>query len=85
MRPRQLGFRKDRPCLISLIFYDRVAHLGDKGKALDVVCGAFIKVFDTVSHRILRETLAAHDLDRSSVLWVKNCLDGQAREWWGVE
>ncbi|KAJ7399367.1 hypothetical protein BTVI_115302 [Pitangus sulphuratus] len=51
------------------------------------------KVVDTVFHRILLEELAAHDLDRYTVHWVKNWLDGQAQRvvvngatssWWLV-
>ncbi|NXT95524.1 RTJK polymerase, partial [Anhinga rufa] len=37
------------------------------------------KAFDTVSHSILLEKLAAHGLDRYSLCWVKNCLDGRAQ------
>ena len=46
---------KDRSCLTNLIsFYDKVTHLVDEGKAVDVVHLAF----DTVSHSILLEKLA---------------------------
>ncbi|NWR38042.1 PO23 protein, partial [Tachuris rubrigastra] len=33
------------------------------------------KAFDTVSHSILLEKLAAHGLDRDTLCWVKNWLD----------
>ncbi|NXM05873.1 RTJK polymerase, partial [Tyrannus savana] len=37
------------------------------------------KAFDTVSHSILLEKLAAHGLDRCTLCWVKNWLDGRAQ------
>ncbi|NXH20801.1 PO23 protein, partial [Bucco capensis] len=51
------------------------------------------KAFDTVSHSILLKKLAAHGLDRCTLCWVKNWLDGQAQgvvvngaasSWWPV-
>ncbi|KAK4822234.1 hypothetical protein QYF61_011875 [Mycteria americana] len=49
--------------------------------------------FDTVSHSILLEKLAAHGLDGCTLCWVKNWLDGRAQRvvvngvyssWWPV-
>ncbi|KAK4828097.1 hypothetical protein QYF61_023459 [Mycteria americana] len=51
----------------------------DEGKAVDVVYLEFSKAFDTVSHSILLEKLAAHGLDGCTIRWVKNWLDGQAQ------
>ncbi|TRZ07979.1 hypothetical protein HGM15179_019124 [Zosterops borbonicus] len=77
IRPSQHGFRRGRSCLTNLVsFYDQVAHLVDAGKAVDVVYLDFSKAFDTVSHSILLEKLAAHGLDRSTLCWVRNWLDG---------
>ncbi|KAK4815604.1 LOW QUALITY PROTEIN: hypothetical protein QYF61_004819 [Mycteria americana] len=74
IKPSQHGFRKGRSCLTNLIsFYDKVTRLVDEGKAVDV------KAFDTVSHSILLEKLAAHGLDGCTLCWVKNCLDGWAQ------
>ncbi|GAB0175753.1 mitochondrial enolase superfamily member 1 [Grus japonensis] len=80
IRPSQYGFMKGRSCLTNLIsFYDKAIHLVDEGKAVDVVYLDFSKAFDTVSHSILLEKLAAHGLDRCILRWVKNCLDGRAQ------
>ena len=51
----------------------------DEGKAVDVVFPVFSKAFDIVSHSILLEKLVAHRLDRCTLCWVKNWLDGRAQ------
>ncbi|KAK4828802.1 hypothetical protein QYF61_000859 [Mycteria americana] len=80
IRPSQHGFRKGRSCLTNLIsFYDKVTRLVDEGKSVDVVYLDFSKAFDTVSHGILLEKLAAHGLDGWTLRWVKNWLDGRAQ------
>ncbi|KAK4823319.1 hypothetical protein QYF61_000921 [Mycteria americana] len=80
IKPSQHGFRKGRSCLTNLIsFYDKVTCLVDEGKAVDVVYLVFSKAFDTVSHSILLEKLAAHGLDGCTLCWVKNWLDGRAQ------
>ncbi|KAK4826863.1 hypothetical protein QYF61_011900 [Mycteria americana] len=80
IKPSQHGFRKGRSCLTNLIsFYDKVTRLMDEGKAVDIVYLDFSKAFDTVSHSILLEKLAAHGLDGCSLHWVKNRLDGRAQ------
>jgi len=79
IRPSQHGFMKGRSCLTSLIsFYDQLTCLVDEGKAVDVIYLDFSKAFDTVPHRILLEKLAAHGLDRCTLHWIKNCLNGRA-------
>ncbi|KAK4831199.1 hypothetical protein QYF61_016036 [Mycteria americana] len=80
IKPNQHGFRKGRSCLTNLIsFYDKVTRLVDEGKAVDVVYLDFSKAFDTVSHSILLEKLAAHGLDGCTLCWVKNWLDSRAQ------
>ncbi|KAK4828904.1 hypothetical protein QYF61_001462, partial [Mycteria americana] len=70
IRPSQHGFVKGRSCLTKLIsFYDKVTCLVDEGKAVDVVYLDFSKAFDTVSHSILLEKLAAHGLDERTLHW----------------
>ncbi|TRZ06968.1 hypothetical protein HGM15179_020139 [Zosterops borbonicus] len=51
----------------------------DVGKPVDAVYLDFSKAFDAVSHIILLDKLAAHGLDRSTLCWVKNWLDGRAQ------
>ncbi|RMC13004.1 hypothetical protein DUI87_10533 [Hirundo rustica rustica] len=76
----QHGFRRGRSCLTNLVsFYDLVTHLVDAGRAVDVVYLDFSKAFDTVSHSSLLDKLAARGLDRSTLCWVRNWLDGRAQ------
>ncbi|TRZ18418.1 hypothetical protein HGM15179_008659 [Zosterops borbonicus] len=76
----QHGFRRGRSCLTNLIsFYDQVTCLVDAGRAVDIVYLDFSKAFDTVSHSTLLEKLAAWGLDRSTLCWVRNWLDGRAQ------
>ncbi|KAK4806756.1 hypothetical protein QYF61_005552 [Mycteria americana] len=76
-----------------IVMFFRFQTLVDEGKAVDVVYLDFSKAFDTVSHSILLEKLAAHGLDGCTLCWVKNWLDGRAQRvvvngvyssWWPV-
>ncbi|KAK4808480.1 hypothetical protein QYF61_005797 [Mycteria americana] len=75
-----------------IYFYEKLTCLVDEGKAVDVVYLDFSKAFDTVSHSILLEKLAAYGLDGCTLRWVKNQLDGLAQRvvkgvkssWWPV-
>ena len=60
-------------------FYDPVTRLVGEGKAVDVVNLHFSKAFDTVSHSILLQKLAVCGLDRYTLGWVRNWLEGQAQ------
>ena len=52
----------------------------DEGRAGDVVvCLDFSKAFDTASHSILIEKLAACGLDRCTNCWVRSWLEGWAQ------
>ncbi|RMC06338.1 hypothetical protein DUI87_15769 [Hirundo rustica rustica] len=80
IRPSQHGFRRGRSCLTNLIsFYDQVTHLVDAGRAVAVVYLEFNRAFDTVSHSRVLDKLAARGLDRSTLCWVRNWLDGRAQ------
>ncbi|KAJ7404884.1 RNA-directed DNA polymerase from mobile element jockey-like protein [Pitangus sulphuratus] len=64
IKPNQHGFTQGRACLTNLIcFYEKVTHLVDEGKAAGVVYLDFSNTFDTISHSIFLEKLAAHSLD----------------------
>ena len=68
---------RGRSCLTNLIsFYDKITHLVNEEKAVDVVYLDFSKALDTFSHSILLENLAAHGLDGCTLCWVKKWLDG---------
>ena len=60
--------------LISLC--NEVTNLVDEGKAVDIVSLDFSKAFDAISHCILLQKLATSGLDRYTLCWVKNCLEG---------
>ncbi|TRZ14634.1 hypothetical protein HGM15179_012475 [Zosterops borbonicus] len=77
IRPSQHGFRRGRSCLTNLIsFHDQLTRLVDVGRAVDVVYLDCSKAFDTVSNSTLLEKLAVWGLDRSTLCWVMNWLDG---------
>ncbi|PKU39050.1 rna-directed dna polymerase from mobile element jockey-like [Limosa lapponica baueri] len=68
IRASQHGFRKGRSCLTNLIsFCDKVTCIVDEEKAMDVGYLDFIKAFDTISHSILLEKLAACGLDGNTL------------------
>ena len=69
-----------RSCLTNLIsFYDKMIHLMDEGKAMHVDYLKLSKAFDTISHSILLEKLAAHGLNGCTLHWVKSWLAGWVR------
>lgn len=47
---------KQKSCLTNLIsFYDKVTHLADQGKPVNMIFMNFGKAFDTISHSIVAE------------------------------
>ncbi|KAK4825018.1 LOW QUALITY PROTEIN: hypothetical protein QYF61_023022 [Mycteria americana] len=86
IRPSQHGFVKGRSCLTNLISScDKVTCLVDEGKAVDVVYQDFTKAFDTISHNILLEKLAAHGLDGHMLWWAQRVVvNGAKSSWWPV-
>ncbi|KAK4818033.1 hypothetical protein QYF61_004157 [Mycteria americana] len=80
IRHSQHRFTKGKSCLTNLIsFYDKVTHLVDEGKAVDVVFLDFSKAFDTVPHSTLLDTLSNYGMSGFTVCWVKNWLNGRAQ------
>ena len=80
IRPGHHKFTKGRSCLSNLIsFYACVTRLVDEGRAVDVVYLDFSKAFDTVSTVFLLGKLAADGLERYTLLWVKDWLEGCAQ------
>ena len=61
-------------------FYHLVTRLVDEGKAVDVVYLDFSKAFDTVSNSNLLQKLAVHGLNRYTLGWVRNWLEGRAQK-----
>ncbi|KAJ7427270.1 RNA-directed DNA polymerase from mobile element jockey-like protein [Willisornis vidua] len=59
--------------------WKQVTHLVDEGKAVDVACLDFSTAFDTVPHNMALVKMVAHGLERSTLCWVRNCLDGQTQ------
>jgi len=80
IRSSQHGFTKGKSCLTNLIaFYDDMTGWVDEGRAVDVVCLNFSKVFDTVSHNILIGKLRKCGLDGWTMRWTENWLNGRAQ------
>ncbi|GAB0204171.1 mitochondrial enolase superfamily member 1 [Grus japonensis] len=74
--PSQHAFMKHKSCLTNLnSFYNNITRLVDEEKAVDAVHLDISKAFDTVSHSILLEKLAACGLDGCTLYLVKNCRD----------
>jgi len=73
-------FTRGKSCLTSLIsFCDKVTHLADQGKLVDVVVLDFSKALDTVSHSVLLYKMSSTQLDSSLIHCVSNWLTGQTQ------
>ncbi|KAK4815701.1 hypothetical protein QYF61_006684 [Mycteria americana] len=71
------GFTRGKSCLTNLVsFYDKVTHLVDQGKPVDVVGLDFSKAFDAASHSILLDRMSSTQLGKSIICWVSNWLTG---------
>ncbi|KAJ7411111.1 RNA-directed DNA polymerase from mobile element jockey-like protein [Willisornis vidua] len=76
----QHRFMRGKSCLSNLIsFYDKVPHLADQGKPVDIILLDFSKAFNTVSHRILLDKMSRTQLDKHIMWWVSNQLTGRAQ------
>ncbi|KAF4803559.1 hypothetical protein TURU_015078 [Turdus rufiventris] len=74
------SIKDDKKCFYKYVNGKRNGKsLVDAGKAVDVVYLDFSRAFDTVSHSILLKKLAARGLDKDTLYWVKNWLDGWAQ------
>ncbi|KAJ7399553.1 hypothetical protein BTVI_113901 [Pitangus sulphuratus] len=66
----QHSFLRGKSCLSNLVFlYDKVTHLADQGKPVNVIFWDFSKAFDPVFHRIL---------DKMSITQLENTSCGGA-------
>ncbi|KAJ7421586.1 hypothetical protein BTVI_17703 [Pitangus sulphuratus] len=82
----QGSFTRGKSCLLNMIsFYEKVTHLVDQGKPVNVIFLDFSNAFDTVSHRILLDKLSSTQLDKRIMWWVSNWLTGRAQRAIGNE
>ena len=78
--PSQHRFTRGKSCLTNLIsFYDKVTHLVDQGKPVNVIFWGFSKALNTVSHSILLDKMPSVQLDKHIPQWVSNWLMGRAQ------
>jgi len=62
-----------------IAFYDGMIHWVDEGRTVDVVYLDFSKAFDTVFHNILLGKLRKCGLEKWTVKWIENWLNGRAQ------
>ncbi|KAK4816784.1 hypothetical protein QYF61_022896 [Mycteria americana] len=80
IKSSQHSFTEGKSRLTNLInFCDEGTGLVDDWRAVDIVYLAFSKAFDTVSQRILIDKLLMHRLDKQTVRWSENWLNGWAQ------
>ncbi|KAJ7419856.1 hypothetical protein BTVI_23650 [Pitangus sulphuratus] len=67
----QHSFMGGKSCLSNLIFfYEKVTHLADQGKPVNVIVLDFSKAFDTVSQGILLDKMSSPQLDKHIMWWL---------------
>lgn len=53
IRLSQHGFMKEKSCLSNLIFYDKVTHLVNEGKVVDIIFLGFSNAFATAPYSVI--------------------------------
>lgn len=72
-------FTRGKPYLMKVVFfYDKVTHLIDQGKAVNVIFSYFNKAFSTVSHSIFLDKTFTFQLVKYIIGCMNNWLVGQA-------
>ncbi|TRZ08930.1 hypothetical protein HGM15179_018171 [Zosterops borbonicus] len=80
IRSSQHGFTKGKSCLTNLIaFHDETTTWMDEGRAVDIVYLDFSKAFNTVFHSILIGKLKKCGLDKWTVRWIEDWLNGRSQ------
>lgn len=60
-----------------ILFYDKVTHLVDQEKPVDVIFSDFSKAFDPVSYSsILLDKISSIQLDKYTIEWMNSQLTG---------
>ena len=75
IRDTQHGFRRRRSCLTNLLeFYNKLFHLHDETKSLDIIYLDFQKAFDKVPHEKLLLKVEALGITGNTARWIASWL-----------
>ncbi|MCP3679103.1 MAG: reverse transcriptase family protein [Gammaproteobacteria bacterium] len=78
IRDSQHGFRNKRSCLTNLLeFYNKLFHIHDQTKTLDIIYLDFQKAFDKVPHNKLLTKVKALGIIGNIYGWIENWLQGR--------